>query len=198
MKTSINILNYNSYEESKRCIESCLKQNGVDFCVLLIDNCSTDDSFIKLKNEYTGKIDFFQTGANYGYAGGNNIGISYCFNNGCKYTLILNSDITLVGSGLLKNMIEIMKNQKDCAVVAPLIFNVTSKGDVLNQNDSTYLKVLRKAKILPPNYKLSDTLETISEAQGSALLVDNEVFLGVGGFPEHYFMYGEESCFAKK
>ena len=45
---------------------------------------------------------------------------------------------------------------------------------------------------------ITDQLETISEAQGSALLVDNDAFINVGGFPEHYFMYGEEGTFAKK
>ena len=112
--------------------------------------------------------------------------------------MILNSDITLVGDYLLKSLIEVMNDYKDCAVVAPYIYNVTENGLVLNQNDSSYLKLLRKFNILPENKNISSKVSAVSEAQGSALLVDNQHFISIGGFPEHYFMYGEEGNFAKK
>lgn len=198
MKVSINILNYNTYEKSRNCIKSCIDQLGVEYKILLIDNHSTDDSLIRLKEEFGDSISYLVNDSNYGYAKGNNIGISHCFSEGIKYSLILNSDITLVGDELLRNMVDVFNQVKDCAVVAPLIYNVTTRGKVLNQNDSSYLKLLRFFSILPKNYRISDKLSTISEAQGSALFVDNEEFLRVGGFPEHYFMYGEEGCFAKK
>ncbi|MEY8381165.1 glycosyltransferase family 2 protein [Ileibacterium valens] len=197
-KVSINILNYNTFEKSKKCIESCLKQKGIIYRIILIDNNSTDNSFQKLKDIFGTKIDYYQTGDNLGYAGGNNIGIRYCKERGYEYSLILNSDTTLVGNRLLQKMVKTLQQNKDCAVVAPQIYNVSNNGLILNENDSLYLKLLRMLKIIPENHKISKNLITISEAHGSALLVDNEHFINVGGFPEHFFMYGEESYFAKK
>lgn len=198
MKISINILNYNTYNKTKACIDSCIDQKDIEYRIVLIDNNSSDDSYVRLKNEYEGQIEFLQLKDNYGYAKGNNLGIQYCLAQGIEYSLILNSDITLVGDYLLKNLIEIINNWKDCVVVAPYIYNVTEQKLVLNPNDSAYLRMLRKYNILPENKVMLKGLCSISEAQGSALLVDNQYFINIGGFPEHYFMYGEEGTFAKK
>lgn len=198
MKVSINILNYNTFEKTKSCIESCMGQTDVDYEILLIDNNSTDDSFTKLIEIFGNRISYLKNDSNYGYAKGNNLGISYCMERGISHSLILNSDITLVGNRLLKTMIEVICSNTNCGIVAPLIYNVANNRKILNQNDSTYLKALRYFGILPKNYQISGRLYTISEAQGSALLVNNEMFLKLGGFPEHFFMYGEEGYFSKK
>lgn len=196
--TAIIVLNYNTFQKSCVCIDSCLKQKGTDYRILLIDNCSTDDSYQRLKQLYSDKIDYFQTGSNYGYAGGNNRGVRYVIDKGYKYALLLNSDTELVGECLLKSLVTIAENNRSCAVVAPTIFDVTKNGLVSHTNDYVYNKLLRKVHVLPVLEQRSDNLVTVSEAHGSALLVDCERFIEVGGFPEHYFMYCEESTFAKK
>lgn len=198
IKVSINILNYNTYEKSCVCIDSCLKQEGVNYQILLVDNASTDDSFSKLKERYGDRIVYLQTGKNFGFAGGNNKSIEYCLANGVKYALLLNSDTELKGSALLKELISIVEQNERCAVVSPTIYDVTKAGLLKHTNDYAYNRYLRMCGILPKNNKISDSLETVSEAHGSALLVDCECFKEVGGFPEHYFMYCEESTLAKK
>ncbi len=195
---SINILNYNTYNKTKVCIESCLKQIGVDFTIIVIDNKSTDDSLAKLKGEYLEKIVFLENEENYGFARGNNIGVRFASAHGVKYSLLLNSDTELVSEKILVNLVEIIKSNSRCAVVAPTIYNVTSKGLQLLNNDSKYLALLRKFHILPQLRRVSENIDTISEAHGSALMIKNSIFEEVGGFPEHYFMYCEESTFAKK
>lgn len=195
---SVNILNYNTYEKTRNCIRSCLGQEGIEYKIILVDNNSTDDSFERLREEFQDKIEYLQNKDNYGYAKGNNLGIKFCVKEGIRYTLILNSDISLVGKDLLRKLYDLISRNKTFGIIAPQIYNVTKNGLVLNQNDSLYLKLLRIFKILPENHTISENLCTVSEAQGSALLVDNDLFLKLGGFPEHFFMYGEESYFSKK
>lgn len=198
MTVSINILNYNTYEKSCVCIDSCLNQIGVEFQILLIDNASTDDSFEKLKLKYGNKIQYLQTGVNYGYAGGNNYGVKFCEENGIPYAFLLNSDTELIGKTLLSDLITIATKNKNCAVVAPTIYEVRNNGLIKYTNDSSYNRYLRKIGILPNNRVIASNLKTISEAHGSALLVNCREFLQVGGFPAHYFMYCEESTLSKK
>lgn len=197
-KVSINILHFNTYDKTRTCILSCLGQLGIKCEIVVIDNCSTDDSLEKLKKEFGNTVTFLKNNENCGYARGNNLGIGYCLKRGIEYSLILNSDTELIGNCLLRDLADIAKMYQNCVVVAPQIFNVTSKGFVLNRNDSFYLKLMRCFKILPPNRRINENCVYISEAQGSALLVENRMFLKLGGFPEHYYMYGEESLFAKK
>lgn len=195
---SINILNYNTFEKTKKCIDSCLKQKGVTYQILLIDNNSSDDSLNQLYDIYGDTISYLKNIDNFGYAKGNNLGVAYSKDNGYTYSLLLNSDTELSGDFLLKSLVDIIESYRDCAIVAPTIYNVTNRGNILHHNDSIYHKLLRFARILPHKKFLSNKIESISEAYGSAMLVDNKCFLSLGGFPEHYFMYGEESTFAKK
>ena len=141
---------------------------------------------------------FLENKENYGFAKGNNIGIEYALEMGIEYSFLLNNDTELIGESLVLEMLDIIKRYSDCAVVAPQIYDVTQNGLVLLKNDSFYLKMLRFFKILPRNISVSEQLDSISEAQGSALFVNNKIFLDVKGFPEHYFMYGEEGTFSKK
>ncbi|MEY8687637.1 glycosyltransferase [Bacteroides sp. AN502(2024)] len=196
-KVSVNILNYNTFEKSCVCIDSCLKQTGIDFQILLIDNASTDGSFEKIKQKYGNKIVYLQTGCNLGYAGGNNKSVEYCYTKGFKYAFLLNSDTELKGITLLKELYTVFNKDSNCSVVSPTIFDVTWQGLIKHTNDYSYNKWLRRIRVLPKLKRITDCIETVSEAHGSALMVDCSKFLAVGGFPEHYFMYCEESTFAK-
>lgn len=125
---SINILNYNTYEKSCVCIDSCLRQQNIGFQVLLIDNASTDDSFNQLKQKYGNKLSYLQTGKNLGFAGGNNLGVMHCLKNGIKYAFLLNSDTELIGNDCLSNLISVIMKFDGCAIVSPTIFDVTKSG----------------------------------------------------------------------
>lgn len=195
---SINILNYNTFEKSKLCIDSCLRQIGIEIRIILIDNSSTDDSFIRLKEIYGDRIDYLQNGENYGFAKGNNLGVEYAIKRGYRHSLLLNSDTELIGKTLVCDLVRMFKENNESAIIVPDVYDVTSIGLIKHTNDSPYLKLLRIGRILPKNRRLKKNLTTISEAHGCALMVDNRRFNEVGGFPEHYFMYGEESLFSKK
>lgn len=197
---SINILHYNSYKKTKMCVNSCLNQIGDNIKIIIIDNNSTNDSLVKLKKTYQGieNILFLENNENCGFARGHNLGVKYAFETGIKYSLLLNNDTEVIGRDLVSKMLDIILNFPKCAVVAPRIYDVTKNGLVLINNDSWYLSMLRFFKIIPRKKCISKYLELISEAQGSAIFVNNEVFLEVKGFPEHYFMYGEEGTFSKK
>lgn len=196
---SINILHYNDYEKTKVCVDSCLRQTDKSIRIIIIDNHSNNDSLVKLKKMYTSeRILFLCNDENYGFAKGNNIGVNFAISNGIKYSFLLNNDTELVGGKLVSEMVRIIKKHTDCAVVAPQIFDVTKAGLKLLRNDSTYLKLLRLFRILPLNNNVTKVIEEVSEAQGAALLVDNQKFKELSGFPEHYYMYGEESTFSKK
>lgn len=196
---SINILHYNNYEKTKVCVDSCLKQTDESIQIIIIDNNSSNDSLGRLKSTYTSeRVVFLCNDENFGFAKGNNIGVDFAIKNGIKYSFLLNNDTESVGEDLITEMIRVIKTHTNCAVVAPQIFDVTKSGLELLQNDSAYLELLRFFKILPNNRIISDEIEELSEAQGAALLVDNQRFKELLGFPEHYFMYGEESTFSKK
>ena len=68
MKFSVLIAHYNNYGYFKQCYDSLKKQTYQDFEIIVVDDCSTDDSFEKIQNYCNGdsRVKFFQNSENKG------------------------------------------------------------------------------------------------------------------------------------
>ena len=68
MKFSVLIAHYNNAEYFMQCYESLKKQTFQDFEIIVVDDCSTDDSFEKIQNYCNGDsiVKFFQNSENKG------------------------------------------------------------------------------------------------------------------------------------
>jgi glycosyltransferase involved in cell wall biosynthesis len=73
---TIIVTNYNYAKYLDRCLRSCLKQENINCQVILVDDCSTDNTeevILPFKN----KITFLKTEKNSGVAAASNLGIDY-------------------------------------------------------------------------------------------------------------------------
>lgn len=75
---SIVITNYNYGKYLSRAIRSCLNQKSVNHEVIVVDDCSTDDS-IKIVSSFGERVRLLQTEKNSGVAAASNLGISNSF-----------------------------------------------------------------------------------------------------------------------
>ena len=68
MKFSVLIAHYNNAPFFKQCYDSLKKQTYQDFEIIVVDDCSTDDSFEKIQNYCNGdsRVKFFQNSENKG------------------------------------------------------------------------------------------------------------------------------------
>ena len=73
---SIIITNYNYVRYLDRCIRSCLKQVHVKHEVIVVDDCSTDNSEEVIK-PFLEDITFLQTAQNSGVSAASNLGIEH-------------------------------------------------------------------------------------------------------------------------
>ena len=105
MKIAFVILNYNTYEETRECVLSIEdKIDTRDYRIVIVDNCSTDDSVDRLAELIKGKsrAELIRNPKNMGFARGNNVGIAYV-NQKYKpeYVAVCNSDTELVSEHLV-------------------------------------------------------------------------------------------------
>ena len=47
-KVSVILLNYNSWKDTVECIDSLLQSSYENFNIIVVDNCSSDDSIEKI------------------------------------------------------------------------------------------------------------------------------------------------------
>jgi len=122
----IIILNWNGWQDTVDCVESCLKLNYPNFHILIVDNGSTDDSDVVLREKFP-TMDFIQTGANLGFAGGNNVGIRHALDRSADYLWLLNND-TVVDPEALSELVRVIEGGPKRGAVGSKIFYYDQPG----------------------------------------------------------------------
>jgi GT2 family glycosyltransferase len=85
------VLNWNGWHDTLNCL-ACLKRlEYPELTVLIVDNGSTDGSVARIREAFP-DIPVIETGANLGFAAGNNIGIRAALEGGADYVWVLNND----------------------------------------------------------------------------------------------------------
>ena len=78
MKVAVIVLNYNSSADCCKCVADLKLQEGVEFEIIIVDNCSRkeDASAVEQLAAEQG-CTFIAAAENRGYNAGNNIGLRY-------------------------------------------------------------------------------------------------------------------------
>ena len=191
---AIVIINWNSYEVTKHTLQSLSKTNYQNYDIILVDNCSTDDSGERLKKEFSSLV-FIQSKENNGFTGGNNIGLKYVLEKEYEYVLMLNSDVE-VEPDFLGPLIDKLKSSDSIGAVQPLIYFYHDHELVWNAG-SKYNAFLGIAST--PNYNKRDVGQALRKKQnkidwisGCAFMLKTEVLKKSGLFQPEYFMYYED------
>lgn len=122
------ILNYNDYKTTIGLINEI---NGFDVIdhIIIVDNCSTNESYSKLKKLSSKKILVIKTDKNGGYGYGNNYGMRFSYKtNNPDYYLICNPDVHF-SNKTIKNSIDFLLKNDDYGIVAPTVLNKDNKKE---------------------------------------------------------------------
>ena len=114
------ILNWNGCDDTIACVRSARALRDVETRILVVDNGSTDNSLPRLRAEFP-DLWLLETGANLGYAGGNNAGIEAAIGSGAEFVWLLNNDTT-VDSGALAALVAALKQRPDAGIAGSKIY----------------------------------------------------------------------------
>src|SRR3989338_3576803 len=93
---AISVLNYNNWKDTIECLESLLRLDYPNFRLIVVDNCSPNDSVKEIRRwaerKDSNSLTFIESAKNLGYAGGNNLAIRHGLDHGARYVWILNND----------------------------------------------------------------------------------------------------------
>lgn len=124
MKIGIVILNYNTWEATVKLVEALQMQTiASDLAIVLVDNASPNGSYdrlLELKDRYANVAAVLQTGANQGYAKGNNYGLQWLDEQvHPEYVVIANNDIELPDDCLEKLAARFPSLERAC-IISPV------------------------------------------------------------------------------
>ena len=196
---SIIIVNYNKYQYTIDCLRSLTNQTYKNFEVVLVDNGSEYNSFLKLKRElkYFKKlieIILIRLNVNLFFSGGNNKAIKIA--NG-EYICLLNND-TVVEPNFIENMVNFLETNSNVGMISPKIKCYKNKNYLWNAGAEIDFRSGKISRIrglweYDPKDQKYNEISLTDYAVGTALFVKKEVIDKIGLLDEIFFMYFEET-----
>ncbi|MDP4089618.1 MAG: glycosyltransferase family 2 protein [Bacillota bacterium] len=191
----IIILNFNSFDETLRCIDSVRDVEYENYKVVVIDNNSQDGSVDILKKR-AGDFILIENSDNLGYARGNNVGIQYGISNGAEYICVLNNDVE-VKKDFLNIIIDYMEKNRKVGICGPCIcdFENRTKIQSMGANINLFTGLAMAKKKNKPYESVNGKTYEVDYLGGACFVARKEVFDNIGFIPELYFLFYEETEF---
>lgn len=197
------ILNYNDAPTTINLVKQIKGFSLLDF-IVVIDNCSTDNSWELLQDCKCDKVHVIKSPRNGGYGAGNNVGLHYSSDVlNADYSIIANPDVVFSEECLEKNL-QTFQEDSSVAVVSAKQSNSADcawKNCSVMQHvlaTSLFFEVLLKIRSYPAKFFREKTIVPVFAVPGSLLMVDLKKMLEHGMYDEEFFLYYEEFVLAQK
>jgi len=187
---TVIILNYNGRDLTTECVASVLHSTYPKYDIVIVDNCSTDDSCNFLKNKYCDykKITVCKTSENRHFTGGFNFG---AYKAKGEKIVLLSNDIVVEPNWLDELMIIARKDKK--FLVQPKILQYFNRRRIDNAGGAYSIfgigKAIGRDEIDNGQYNKQMKLDYASAA---CFMIDRMFFLQLNGYDESFISHCED------
>ncbi len=191
-KVAVIVLNWNGKDDTLECLDSVFRIDYPNFEVVVVDNGSSDDSVPAIRRTFP-RAHLIETGANLGYAGGNNVGIRHALARGAEHVVILNND-TVVAPSLITELVETASRHERAGIVGPKIYyhhdpeRIWSAGGYWDEKQQCFEQT-GDGELDRGQYDQERPVEFLV---GCCLLITRPCLEDVGLLEEDYFLNYEE------
>lgn len=195
----IIILNYNDCERVEKLVKTIEGYNSLEH-ILIVDNCSIDGSFNRLKKLASDKVHVIETNRNGGYATGNNYGVKYAKEKWNIDTLYFANPDVLFDEDVILNIEENLWQSDKYGVATVLVKEGYNAWELPGYWGTVrmlflFLFMIHKKKMKKELIEKRGIHE-VGVTEGSFFAIKSSVFDEVGGFDERTFLYLEENILA--
>ena len=188
MSLSIVIVNYNSEELLKNCLDSIFRSTLKDIEVIVVDNSPNHSRLITALSQYP-QIKQINSDFNSGFGRANNLGAKIADKD---FLLFLNPDIILNIDTLEICLSEFKLNKKAGILACQLKFENYEIQESRSYNIFNLNSVLIKSSLYTKYFKRKIIKGPIESLTGCFLLTSKDIFNNVNGFDPDFCMYSEE------
>lgn len=206
MQCSCVILNYKDAARSKRLAQTlagyaCVRK------VIVVDNCSPDDSLAELGTISDEKVSVLTSERNGGYGYGNNFGVHACledYDEGERALVLIANPDVMVSEEAVEAMIGCMESHEDSFACAPVQYDIHGErvrstawplcGPVrYAATDSVILSRVLGMPRYDASFIDAEGDVRVDCIAGALLMVDARRFEEMGGYDEEVFLFCEET-----
>ena len=190
-RVSIIVLNWNGLEDTIECLESLRKMTYPNYEIVIVDNASSGNDVVVLKERYGDYIHIIANDKNYGFAEGNNIGIRYALAKQSDYVFMLNND-TIVDANFLAELVRVAEEDDKSGILGGKIYYYASPNRFQSVGGRIYWWLGYIADISGRDDV--EQFERVAEQDyvyGTAMLIKRQVIEKVG-LLDSYLFFGME------
>lgn len=213
---SIIILTTNALAMTKEQLLDVAKLDvkGLNIECLVVDNGSKDGTEEAIKNYKLPnmKYKFIQSGANLGFAGGNNVGIKDALKRNFDYIILMNNDLILP-KDIVTKLVGYMEKSPEVGIASPKMYfakgyefhkdryKESEKGKVfwyaggIIDKDNVYTSHRGVDEIDKGQY---NQIEETDVANGACVIIRKQVFKKIGLLDHSFFLYWEDADFSER
>lgn len=165
------VINFNSHDDLKRCIESLMMVQYANHLIFCVDNGSTDGSRQKLMQEFP-DIVHVDNGSNVGFGAGMNAGIAKALEMGCEYVFCFNSDTWVDDPGLFDELLRTFQENPSMGMAGPAEYDYSGNDLLFSGPTGRH--------------------EQEMKVSGAAMFISKKMIETVGLFDESFFLGYED------
>ena len=203
------ILNYKSYYDTIKYIDQLKNQKKIKLNIIVVDNCSPNNSYSILKKKYSkvNDVEVIISEKNGGYAYGNNFGLKFIEDREFDFVIVSNNDIIIDDEYLIYKLCEVYNKLDLPSLISP----VMKQDSVVSENfawkipnliDDVFGSLRISDFFYKKNryYKFSQDTDYIQVdcIPGSFFMSRKPVLYSLGLLDENTFLYMEEAILAIK
>ncbi len=203
-EVSIIIVNWNTRELLRGCLDSIAAETQVDHEVIVVDNNSSDGSAAMIAEMFP-NVRLIANGCNRGFAAANNQGLAVARG---RHVLLLNPD-TEVLDAAIDRMLRWLAQNPEVGCVGCQVWETPERIQMTCFADPTpwnlFLVESGLARALPslfggPDYRDWDrrSLRDVDVVSGMFMLIPRSVLDAVGALDENFFIYAEEADLCRR
>lgn len=219
-RVCVIILSWNRKNDTLETIRSLSESNinGFSMEIYVVDNGSSDGSaqeikklFREIENSEKLSTKITELDSNFGFAGGNNVGMRDALKRGFAYVALLNDD-TIVDKNLLGNMVKEHKRFPDAGAISPKIYFAKGFEFQKKYKESELGKVFWYAggdidwnNVYGSNHGVDEVdkgqfneVRETDFATGCFVMYKAKALKTVGFYDEKYFAYMEDADHAQR
>ena len=127
-KVAVIVLNWNGWPDTLACMHALTALEYPDYEVLVVDNGSSDDSIIRIREVYP-NASIIENERNLGFGGGCNVGIHHALSRGADFIWLLNND-TRVEPDTLSALMNVALSDPKIGAVGSVLFYMDAPGNI--------------------------------------------------------------------
>lgn len=189
----IIVLNWNGWRDTLDCLGSLEKLDYPRYEMVVVDNGSSDGSEEKIRERYP-RVALVQTGANLGFARGNNSGIEYALERDVEFVWLLNND-TLVEPGALTEMVRTLRADAEVGAVGSVLRYMDEPERIQCYGGGWVRPWLGMSRWFTAPAEDEVLRRRLHYIMGASLLTRREAIERTGVLDEDFFMYWEDADF---